>query len=223
MPGDIKEKYLQLKQDNSQEEKRTNEIESVIVKLIYNALRFKEHDPRRLQNTSETELSDDVCHIVQIKLNDYGINISREMPRGFSKKKIGELDFYIYTFEDGIFKSISIGENKEWANFTNQLRQLLGYLTNEVKFGFTIVFNKSVLLKTILEKRKQILKDFYVEVDGLRYFETIELLDNVLGLDNVLLTAHKNPEDDTVFKVYHFVVNAYLPEREESAKQARKR
>ncbi|MBO0581603.1 hypothetical protein EXQ44_05690 [Clostridium botulinum] len=52
-----------------------------------------ENNPGKLRNISETELSDDIRNIVQASLRKENIIVEREMPSGFAKKSIGELDF----------------------------------------------------------------------------------------------------------------------------------
>lgn len=223
MPDDIKEEYFNAKSKSKIGLKKEDNIEELIVKLIYNATKYKENDPRRLMNTSETQLSDDVTAIIKEKLHDNGIIVTREMTSGFAKKGIGECDFYIYTYKDNIFKVVAIGENKEWGNFEKQLKQLLGYMNSDTMFGFTILFNKSINLETALKKRKQILENLYVEIDGVKNFEVVGEIEEVEGMSNVLMTLHKNPEkENSYFRIYHFVVNAKLDERQESALQARK-
>ncbi|OOM05684.1 hypothetical protein [Clostridium saccharobutylicum] len=223
MPDDIKEEYFNAKNKSKISLKKEDNIEELIVKLIYNATKYKENDPRRLMNTSETQLSDDVTAIIKEKLHDNGIIVTREMTSGFAKKGIGECDFYIYTYKDNIFKVVAIGENKEWGNFEKQLKQLLGYMNSDTMFGFTILFNKNINLGTALKKRKQILEDLYVEIDGVKNFEVVGEIEEVEGMSNVLMTLHKNPEkENSYFRIYHFVVNAKLDERQESALQARK-
>jgi hypothetical protein len=60
-----------------------------------------------------------------------------------------------------------------------------------------------------------------IELNGEKHFETIEIIKGYNDINEILITTHKNPENNTSFKIYHFIVNAYRPEREESAKQAR--
>lgn len=226
MPDDIKEEYYNIKQkfeSNNENNNKKIKLEMLIVKQIYNAIKSRENDPRRLKSTSETQLSDDIRDIVREKLNDNNIIFEREMPSGFSNVTIGECDFYIYTYEDGIFKTLAIGENKEWGNFEGQLKQLIGYMTNDVQFGFTILFNRSVQANTALNKRINILKNFYVEKDGIKYFKLVNGILEYKDMNNVLLTEHENPEKKgTYFRIYHFIINANLNERETSAIQARK-
>ncbi|MBO0581602.1 hypothetical protein EXQ44_05685 [Clostridium botulinum] len=92
----------------------------------------------------------------------------------------------------------------------------------DTKFGFTILFNKTINLDTLIKSRNKILKEFFVEKDDKKYFEVIGDITKLKEMKNVVVTLHKNPEDNTYFEIYHFIVNAKLDEREETAKQARK-
>lgn len=224
MPDDKKKEYNTAREKYrlyNKEQDQDFKNEQLIIKQIYNALKAREKYPKRLQETSETELSDDIADIVRENLQENGIIITREMPSGFAKKSIGECDFYIYTYIDGVFKAIAIGENKEWGNFENQLKQLIGYMTKDTQFGFTILFNKSVQANTALTKRKRILEDFYVEINGNKLF-VVEGIWESKVMKDVLITKHENPEKrGAYFRVYHFIINSYLRERESSAKDAR--
>lgn len=217
MPEDIRESYLSQKRGSVHKPSQ----EKVIIKSIYNAIKKREMDPNRLLSTSETQLSDDISQILSERLNQYEINVSREMPAGYAKKGIGEIDFYIYSYGEDTYKEIAIGENKEWGNFDKQVKQLLGYMNKDTRFGFTIVFNKKVKYNTVVEKRRDILKNFHVEVNGEKHFEVQKVVE-VKSLPGVLVTYHQKPEDPTDnFIILHFIANAYSPERKESAQQAR--
>ena len=226
MPDDKKEEYYKIKtkfKTNNQIANKRVSSEQLIVKQIYNAIKLRENDPRRLYSTSEAELSNDIRDIVREKLQDSNIIFEREMPTGYAKVGIGESDFYIYTYEQGIYKTLAIGENKEWGKFESQLKQLIGYMTKDVQFGFTIIFNKSVQANTVLSKRIEILKNFYVEKDGEKYFQLVDGIFEHKKMNDVLLTRHENPDKKgTYFNIYHFIINANSIEREASALQARK-
>lgn len=225
MPDDKKEEYYKAKikfKSNIEADNEEMKLEQLIVKQIYNAIKSRENDPRRLHLTNETQLSDDIRDIVREKLYDNNIIFEREMPSGFAKAGIGECDFYISTYQNGIYKTLAIGENKEWGKFESQLKQLIGYMTKDVKFGFTIIFNKSVQANTALSKRIEILKNFYVEKNGEKYFQVVDGIFEHKDMKDVLLTRHENPEKKgTYFRIYHFIINANPIEREESALQAR--
>ncbi|MBD7913947.1 hypothetical protein H9660_02185 [Clostridium sp. Sa3CUN1] len=224
LPDDKKKEYYMAKgrfELLSKEDENFNN-EQLVIKQIYNALKAREKYPKRLQDTSETELSDDIADIVRENLHSNNLIITREMPNGFAKKCIGECDFYIYTYIDGVYKIISIGENKEWGKYEKQLKQLIGYMTNDVQFGFTILFNKSVQPNTALAKRIEILKDFSVEVNGEKCFGVVGGILESKVMNNVLLTKHENPEKKgSYFRIYHFIINSHLEERQKSAIDAR--
>lgn len=226
MPDDKKQEYYEAKnkfKSNIEVDSRDVKLENLIIRQIYNAIKSRENDPRRLHSTNETQLSDDIRDIVREKLYDNNIFFEREMPSGFAKCGIGECDFYIYSYQNGIYKTLAIGENKEWGKFESQLKQLIGYMTKDVKFGFTIIFNKSVQANTALRRRIEILKNFYVEDKGKKYFQVVGDILEYTDMNDMLLTRHENPErKGTYFNVYHFIINANPTEREASALQARR-
>lgn len=224
MPDDKKQEYYKAKKRFKMKniENKEMEYELLIVKQIYNSIKLRENDPVRLKNTTETQLSDDIRDIIRAKLYESNIVIEREMPSGFAKKGIGECDFYIYSYYNGIFKSIAIGENKEWGRYESQLKQLIGYMTKDVQFGFTILFNKTTQVNTVLDRRLDILKNFFVEVDGIKYFQVVGEILKMKEMKDVLVTKHENPErKGSYFRLYHFVINSNLTERQKSAIEAR--
>lgn len=96
-------------------------------------------------------------------------------------------------------------------------------MTQDVEFGFTILFNKSVQSSTALTKRLEMLKNFHVEVDGNKIFQIVGDILEIKSMNDVLVTKHENPErKGTYFKIYHFIINANSSERKESALQARR-
>lgn len=219
MPKDIRVKFFESKINGNNQ----MDTKDLLIRLIYRSIKSKEKDPLRLKNISETQLSDDIANILDAALLEKGIVTAREQPMGFALKGPGELDFFIYSSSDYIIRDIAIGENKEWGNFEKQVKQLLGYMTESVEFGFTIIFNKSTKLDTIEESRNNILKNFSVDVNGEKFFETLEIYKGFKELDDILVTKHKNPENGTYFEIYHFICNAYRPERLTAARQARRR
>ena len=223
MPSDIAEEFKLISKKDESTKLNTDisdcDLEEYITKTIYNAIRKLEQKPREIQRIGEVELSNRIEANLHQVLNEKGIIITRETPAGFSLKETGELDFYIYDYKNSIYRTISIGENKEWGEYPNSIKQLIGYLDYGISFGFTIIFNKSTRLNTIIDRRKEILKSF--EVDG--KFKVVGEIEDVIGMINVIKTKHENPElEGSYFYLYHYIVNAFAPEREESAKQARK-
>jgi hypothetical protein len=222
MPNDIKEKIL------SQIEERKDKIakvigeEELIVKSIYSITKLLERSPLWLKKTSETELSDSICNALFLSLQNEGFIVVREMPGGYANKTIGELDFCVYTYNDNVLKIVAVGENKEWGNYNDPTKQLIGYMDKDTTFGFSIIFNKETQFKTIVKKRREVLESFNVEENRMKHFETVQISDAPFNLNDVLITAHINPENDRAVNIYHFIVNANSPERKEAARQARK-
>lgn len=64
MPDDKKIEYYNMKDKIKLDNNKLLNYEKLIVKSIYNAIKLKEKDPRRLQNISETQLSDDIRDII---------------------------------------------------------------------------------------------------------------------------------------------------------------
>lgn len=91
------------------------------------------------------------------------IHMDREDRIGFALKDVGETDFYIWKTKDVMYIKIAIGENKKWGKFESSLKQLIGYMDNDVEFGFTIIFNQNTDLNTVLTKRLEILESFHID------------------------------------------------------------
>ena len=133
---------------------------------------------------------------------------------------IKKMDFLIYSFDNGIYKQIAIGENKKWGEYKNSIGQLLGYMDSDTKFGFTIIYNTGTNLNTVLEGRKKILKEY--NIDG--KFRVIGEIEEIENMANVLRTCHENPEKlGSCFYLYHFVFNAYKIQRKKVAAKSRAR
>ena len=222
MPKDKKEEYLRCKSKGTYNLNNDAErIESVIIKEIFSAIKRREEDPIRLKLTSETQLSTDITDIISSNLNNYNIIAQREKPNGFALSSIGEDDIYLYSMNDGVYKPISIGENKKWGTYENQIKQLLGYMNQGLNFGFAIIFNKDTSLQHVLKRRREIIEKISVGKD--ESFKLVGEIKNVENFENVLVSTHRNPENNKIFKIYHFIINCYLPEREDAAKEARRR
>lgn len=220
MPNDIKEDYektnKKLIDKNSNNEK--NE-EVLIIQDIYSVIQKETLNPVSYQNKSENELSDLIHSILFMKYKGSNIDIEREARGGFAIKNTGEMDFYIYKIENGIYGQIAVGENKEWGKYKDTIKQLLGYMTESTKFGFTIIFNKDTRLDTVIKRRYKILKEFNVNGN----FSVVGGITELQNMKEVLMTKHQNPErKGTYFNIYHFVFNVYRPERKISAEESRK-
>ena len=220
MPDDIKEEYELFKLELSKKKIPTVAVsdEEYIIKSVYNAIQRLENRPLELKKNSEVELSNLLQTILHQGFHEKGFIITREEQGGYSSKQTGELDFFIYKYSNDVYQTVAVGENKEWGKFEESIKQLIGYMDNNISFGFTIIFNKSTNLNTIIKNRLDILHKFQVNGN----FIIIGEVECVSGLNNVLKTKHENPEHKgTYFIIYHFIINSYKPAREESAKQVR--
>ena len=165
-------------------------------------------------------MSDNIRNGFFLLFKKEGLDIEREARAGYAVSDLGELDFYIYSYRDGIYRQVAIGENKQWGEYNDSIGQLLGYMDNNTQFGFTIIYNKDTRLNTVLNGRKRILQEFEIEGD----FKVVGEIEEVEGMTDVLRTSHENPEKPgNYFYLYHFVFNVCKPERKRSANISRKR
>ena len=202
MPKDIRE---EIEQDlKAKEEKK--ETERFIVNQIRNVLKQMEMNPLRLEKCKENEISEDIKDRMQFALEMKNIVIEREARGGFSKKEIGEIDFFLYKCENHKYIQLAMGENKVWGNFENQIKQLLGYANKNIEFGFTVVIN-------IKDSQIKILEKFNIN----EQFQVIDIEDD----DEVLVSVHHIPEENKEFKIYHFILNANTQERKNIAQDTR--
>lgn len=88
-------------------------------------------------------------------------------------------------------------------------------MNENVDFGFTIVFNKSKELSKVKDKQIEILQK-------LKYMEGLNVV-KITEYYDYIVSVHMNPETDKIYRIYHFIVNGYHPERENLAKESRKK
>ena len=193
-------------------EKEKEETEKFIINQINNVIYQMEMNPIRLEGLKEDDISDDIKSRLQFAFEMKNIIIEREARGGFAQKKIGEIDFYIYQNENHTYKQLAIGENKNWGNFENQVKQLLGYSNKNISFGFTITINRDKSYQQIKEKQIEILENF-----SNKNFEVL----NVEEQDGKIISTHIIPEVNKKFKIYHFILNVNGKERKEIALEAR--
>jgi hypothetical protein len=86
-------------------------------------------------------------------------------------------------------------------------------------FGFTITLNKKKGMKKVKDKIESTLNELKTNKDIMKVYNSSEVGE---GMENTYISIHKKPETDEYFKVYHFIANAYRPERQSIAKEARK-
>lgn len=186
--------------------------EKIIINQIKNAIKLRERYPNRLYNMSEEELSDDIKDLTYLALQKDGIIVEREARGGFANREVGENDLFLYKIEDGKIIQLAVGENKIWNNFEKQVKQLIGYMNENINFGFTIVFNKNMRLMDVRNKQVEILKNS----------KDLNLID-IIKKENDIISIHLNPENNKKYKIYHLIVNAYHPEREQISKEIREK
>ena len=216
MPPDIREKYWECKSNKIMFE---DSDEEYIIKTIYNILKLESNRTKIYEKLLETDLSDTICNTAKFCFDARNIHMDREDRIGFALKDLGETDFYIWQTKEGIYRKIAIGENKKWGKYESSLKQLIGYMDNDVEFGFTIIFNQNTDLNTVLAKRLKILKSFHVDQN----FKVIGQPEELKDMPNVLRTKHEHPEHKgTYFYIYHFIFNIYKPLRQKAALKARK-
>lgn len=215
MPKDIRNQYFELKNNKSKGPEEP--IEKFVVKSLYNVLSLEENRPLFYEKHSEVELSDTIRNALFLLFQEKGITIDREDRAGYALHDSGELDFFILKMEDGIYKQIAVGENKKWGKYKESVMQLLGYMNDKTNFGFTIIFNQTTDLNTVITGREQILDEFEKNQE----FQVIRK-EKVEGMENLLMTIHEKPEHKgQYFRLYHFIFNVYLPERKKMANKAR--
>lgn len=210
MPKDIREE-IEFSLDKKIIE---DDTEKFVIKQISNVIKQMEMNPIRLEKCNENEISDDIKDRMQFALEMENITIEREARGGFAKKEIGEIDFFLYQNNNHQYTQLALGENKVWGNFENQLKQLLGYLNKNIRFGFTIVINKDNTCEQIKNSQKKILENFNLNGE----FKVI----NIEEKDNIVISTHTIPEEDRPFKIYHFIINLNTKVRRNMAQQARR-
>ena len=218
LPRDIQEEYRKIKNHNTSN--NIDKHEQLIVNNIWNFLQLEMLRAKKYENCNEVDLSDNIRNGLFLLFKSVGLDIEREARVGYALEDLGELDFYIYSYESGIYNPIAIGENKKWGAYKDSLGQLLGYMDHNTKFGFTIIFNKDTKLNTVLEGRKKVLQEY--NVDG--NFSVIGEIEELKDMTDVLRTCHENPEKPgTYFYLYHYIFNVYKEERVKAAKSGRRR
>lgn len=220
MPKDIQEEYRRLHQETKEITVVVEEQETYIINSIYNFLQIKMMSAKNYEDVDEVELSDNIKEGLFLLFKEHDLDIERETRAGYAIEDLGELDFFIYSYKNGIYKQVAIGENKQWGAYRDSIGQLLGYMDNNTRFGFTIIYNKDTQLSTVLKGRKRILEEF--EIDG--DFKVVGKIEELEDMNDVLRTCHENPEvPGTYFNLYHFVFNVYKPQRKRAATVSRSR
>lgn len=218
MPKDIREEYKSLSYEKTEIEEDIEGQETYIVKSIYTFLQLEAIRAMKYEGCKEVDLSDIIRNGLFQVFQEHGLIIEREARGGYATKDLGELDFFIYSFKNGIYKQIAVGENKKWGEYKKSIGQLLGYMDSNTRFGFTIIYNTGTNLKTVLDGRKKILQEYNIN-GNFKVVGEIEEVDNMI---DVLRTCHENTEKvGSYFYLYHFIFNISKPHRKKAARESR--
>lgn len=199
------------------------DAEGFIIIELCNVITLFEQRVAEFENRGEVEISNDIYASIKRILETQGISSEREATIGRAKKELGETDFYFSRLLDEQREDISILESKVIENFSNQYKQLLGYLNPNFTFGITISINK----KYHLDKAMQ-----YIEgkLDGELYsletefgsFQITEISSRKRP-PYYVTSKHILPElPEREMKIYHLLLNLYDAPRKDIAAQTRK-
>ena len=223
---DIRDLYLDARKEFI--EKTNNKIQDVpneinleegIIKDLYRVCCEINKHAVENKNKSEVELSNEIYRMIKLFFkNKYDVEVERESEIGCSNIKLGENDFYIYRHNNELI-SIAIGENKALEKFQDAYGQLLGYLSYNFQFGFTISINKE---KTISEACNYIIK----QLSNCRYekHEISKVEKEPFGeaYRYIVRSTHKLPEDSLrEMNIYHLILDINNEWRQDIARQSR--
>lgn len=174
-----------------------------------------------LADRDEVKLTADFQSILAPVLNaKYNIQISREYTLGRSKKKIGETDLYFFRYKDGIKEELYILENKYIEKFTDQYRQLMGYLNPDFSAGITLSINRDrgweEAFDYIYAKLESLKKD------GSRFAPVLLERNIESKRTQFVKTQHIVPETGMTMPVYHLVLQLSDKARHDIAIMARR-
>lgn len=204
LPIDIRK---QIKRDPKCEE-NIIDFEERIINVINDTLINLSLRPMETNKFLEVELSNIIADLLEAKLVRDRVYVEREALVGHAPKRTGSADFLLSYKKEQTIEYLAIGENKFWSpnKFSSQINQLISYLNEHFNFGFTIVINKNTKISEIISKQKEILENFNIN----SAFQT----EDILCKDGMLISIHRNAENNKRFRIYHFILNLYHPERE---------
>lgn len=225
MSSDLRELYIEFRKEEEMKKEKKKVIdkkglEEIIIKEIYIICSEMNKHIVEMRDKSEVELSNEIFRAAKRILNEkLDVIIERESEIGHAKIKLGENDFYLYKHSDDLI-NIAIGENKVLEKFNDAYGQLLGYLSYNFQFGFTISINRN---KTIREATDFILK--YLKENSYKDFPITSIDINPLGdeYNYVIKSTHTLPEDNLrSMDIYHLILDMNDEVRAKVAKKARK-
>lgn len=234
--SDLSNRFLSIIRETEREIEGLDisDEEKFIVSELGDTIDRLSQKPRQIEDCDEDSSTEWIVSKAERIFEENGLVLTTQHRQMYAAKKEGELD--IHVSKNG--KTIMVGENKVWGGaqqFRRQFSQLLSYMTPLCDFGITVIFNRgkgsSLPVPSLVVRKMRIenLKNFSAEMkDGVRVFEVQgEVLrastffpEGTLSSD-VLLTQHRNPENNTLFRVYHFLLDLY-PYRKEMKEKSEK-
>lgn len=221
MPCDLRERYIESKNNNLIEQNTDNIInqEQIILEILF-VLTLLESRVVEIEKRDEVEISNDIyTAITRVLKCRFDLESTREMTIGRANVKLGETDLYIYKNTPYIREEYAIIENKYIENFKSQYQQLLGYLNANFKFGITIFINKKYKLMDCVKKIKDVLISMK---DTDKDFKIVNISTPFSDYPYISVSSHIIPEDtDREMKIYHLILNLYDEQRNKIAKISR--
>ncbi len=206
--------------------------EVIVIKEIYNAINMIQNNPKMYENMSENDLSEVIKNNLFSALKHHKIVVERELSGGYSCKKNGEIDFYIYKVHDNSIKIISIGENKIYGNkdYRSQMLQDIGYVNQNSGFAFNILVVKDNTGTDYIKatnERDNIVSNFYFENDGTKIYKTrnfsnISKIQVFRDIRNVKVSLHMREDIGQDLKYIHFILHIDRKVNRIAALEARK-
>lgn len=214
MDCDLCERYLEVR-DSRGKRTKLSISDNIIMELLTVLKRFQKritHFEKRGEVQITADIHDAVAGILNSK---YELHISREFTMGRAIKELGETDLYIYAEKNGDIVDYAVLENKNIENFTDQYKQLMGYLNQNFKFGITLSINRSMTLKNGFDKIENELKGMQGD------FRPVKI--HKIGEDYtmMIISEHIVPETGSRMKVYHLIFQLKDKERKKAAAEVR--
>ena len=192
-----------------------------VIDQMFSVLAEMTEECVNLNQRGEVELTADFQRAIAPVLNQkFDLQTAREYTMGRAKKKIGETDLYFFTYKDGIKQEQYILENKIIDNFTDQYRQLMGYLNPNFSAGITLSINTE---KGWEEAYDYISEKLNLMMETGETFAPVSI--NRFNGDKgtrYIETEHVVPETGLTMPVYHLVLQLSDDDRLRAARKARK-
>lgn len=162
---------------------------------------------------NENEISNYIEYMLKrLLFLNRDIQIEREALLGFSSKKTGEADMFLYRNNKNGYQSIAVIENKFYNPKFKEIKQMLGYMNMHFMFGITITINVNKQLDDVVGRMHRYLIE---EKQNLHILKIDQLSQYILR------SQIEKTENQGVMNCYHFVLNLNENQRKEWAFQSR--